>query len=535
MMSGSGAPPPRPGMAMMSAQQQQQLQLLQSPSSFGGEGRPLLSKQQKFLSERGIDSTGGGGMAGAMYGSGAAIHRMPHGGNGQQIWSSGQPPTPQQQHPRRPRGGGGPRGRHRKSHSSSEVFGNSTMRGGYGSIWSHNERDGGGEDDDDDENAGNRAPPAVQQTRSFDPRGEFMSLTGLGGRSPRSGGGGAGPPTSPMAGGSIGRKVYGGRPGPLGGPYAAGNNSMGSAPYMVQNSIGSQASVGSQRGGGNRIVWSPAINMSVRGDLNAIPSLGGSLGSGGTEALLLAQSSKRVKNESVRRKHMRQHSAQLYMENFKGVEQPRRCRDVVFLLLFAFHLFGIVYLGNLYAKEAFAARSVDEQKKHSTVTVYYRPLLYLSCVSGAFSVVLSSILLAMMSIFPKNFVQVALVVVITLSFVWGTIGIGLSPNNFVPITGIIALAFSVMYAFIVWDRIPFAAANLAAALSAIRSHPRTVLVAVILQFLTLLWCIYYCIVVIGVYDSIRVGKLQVSHNAAVALYVLLGTSFYWTYQVLSVR
>jgi hypothetical protein len=127
------------------------------------------------------------------------------------------------------------------------------------------------------------------------------------------------------------------------------------------------------------------------------------------------------------------------------------------------------------------------------------------------------------------------VVVITLSFVWGTIGIGLSPKNIVPITGIIALAFSVAYAFIVWDRIPFAATNLASALSAIRSHPGVVLLAVCVQMTTLLWCIYFCIVVVGIYDSIRLEKLQVTHQVAVTIYVLLGASFYWTYQVLSVR
>jgi hypothetical protein len=451
---------------------------------------------------------------------------------------------PNQRYPQQQRQHQKPRRGHRKSHSSSEIYPNHHQ--GYGSFWNIEEGDDGEEESPmlslrSSQQAS--SPSLLRQSKSFDRRGELLSLTGGlpgMGRSPRMGGGG-----SPSAsGGSAGRKAYGGTSGG-GSGYVVGNSigshsSVGSqhqrgipAHYVVQNSVGSQASVGSQRGGAHpRVAWSPVVNFATAGDPTAVSSLGGS--GGGAEAFLLSQQTKRYKSESVRRKHMRQHSAQLYMEEVKGVEQPRKCRDVVFLLLFAFHLLGIVYAGNMYASEAFKTHSELEQKKHSTVTVYYNSLLYLSCISGALSVVLSSLLLAAMSIFPKNFVQVALVVVITLSFVWGTIGIGLSPKNIVPITGIIALAFSVAYAFIVWDRIPFAATNLASALSAIRSHSGIVLLAVCVQMMTLLWCIYFCIVVVGVYDSIRLEKLSVSHQASVAIYLLLGASFYWTYQVLSV-
>lgn len=226
---------------------------------------------------------------------------------------------------------------------------------------------------------------------------------------------------------------------------------------------------------------------------------------------------------------MRQHSAQLFMEETKGIPQSSACRDVFFLLLFVFHLLFIVSLGNLYSKEAF--------QKHThagSVTVQYDNLLALSVMSGAFAIVVSSILLGVMALFAEYFVQVALCVVITLSFVWGTIGIGLSPRNVVPITGIIALALSVAYTFIVWDRIPFAAANLMAAFSAIRDYPSTILLAIIFQVIALGWSIYFCVVVIGVYDVIHEGKLEISHQWEVFIYVLLGTSFYWTFQVLLV-
>jgi len=260
------------------------------------------------------------------------------------------------------------------------------------------------------------------------------------------------------------------------------------------------------------------------------------MSSAGGEAVYLAQ--KRHKSESSRRKHIRQHSAQLYMEDIKGEPQPPACRDIFFLLLFVFHLFFIILLGNLYGGEALGGDSPTQMVRVSPgvkVTVYYNSLLFLAVVTGAFAVGVSTMILALMSMFAKYFVQVALCVIITLSFAWGTAGIGLSPKNVVPITGIIALALSVAYAFIVWDRIPFAAANLVAALSAIRRHPGTVVVALFFQVFALGWSIYYCIVFIGMYDAIREGKINASHQLEVFIYVLLGFSFYWTYQVLLVR
>ena len=48
-----------------------------------------------------------------------------------------------------------------------------------------------------------------------------------------------------------------------------------------------------------------------------------------------------------------------------------------------------------------------------------------------------------MTAFARRFVQVALMIVIALSFIWGTVGIGFSPKSFVPVTGIIFLALTV--------------------------------------------------------------------------------------------
>ena len=237
------------------------------------------------------------------------------------------------------------------------------------------------------------------------------------------------------------------------------------------------------------------------------------------------------KSESARKMQMRQHSAQLFMEDTKGVEQELKCRNVFFLLVFVFHLVFMGYLGQLFGHEALQFH----EDRADAVTIYYHNFIYISCLAGAFATIVSALLLGAMMLFARQFVQIALIVVITFSFVWGTVGIGVSPKTVVPVTGIIALGLAVAYTLIVWDRIPFAAANLLTALSGIRAFPGTILVALGFQLLTLAYSITFSIVVVGVYDEIQEHrKMEIPPRVAYVIYVLLGISFYWTYQVLEV-
>jgi hypothetical protein len=243
-------------------------------------------------------------------------------------------------------------------------------------------------------------------------------------------------------------------------------------------------------------------------------------------------SGRNIKTESLRKMHVRQHSAQLFMADIKGVEQPLACRNVFFLLLFVFHLLVLAYLGQIYGKDALKYHGDNPDQ----VTIIYSSLVYIACWSGLFAVLISALLLGAMTYFARHFVQIALFVVIALSFIWGTIGIGVSPQTVVPVTGVIALALAVAYTFIVWDRIPFAAANLVTALSGIRAFPGIVAVAFAFQAVTLVWSIGFSIVVFGVYDAIREpGKLEPSQRMTYVIYGLLAMSFIWTFHVLQVR
>lgn len=253
------------------------------------------------------------------------------------------------------------------------------------------------------------------------------------------------------------------------------------------------------------------------------------------------------RGESSRKRHMRQQSAQIFMEEIKGLEQPPACRDVIFLLLFLFHIVGIVFLGNTYGPMALNNNTAVE-KNHVTgtgsglveegtgeqVQLYYYNLVFIAGASGLFAIGLSTMALGLMTVIARRFVQVALFLAVTISFAWGTIGTGYSPKNVVPITGFIALALSVAYTFIVWDRIPFCSANLLTALSGIKANLSTLVVALIFQAASLGYCVYYTLVVVGVYDAIQEEELLLSPKMQTFVYIMLAVSFYWTYNVILV-
>jgi hypothetical protein len=239
-----------------------------------------------------------------------------------------------------------------------------------------------------------------------------------------------------------------------------------------------------------------------------------------------------------RKMHMRQQSAQIFMEPVKGVRQEAACRDVFFVLLFLLHLSGVGFLGSMYGHDAYIGEhyveSGDPEKDLEYLSFSYRNVIYVTGLCGLFGVAVSTLALVIMTMIVKRLVQVSLILTIALSFAWGTIGIGVSPQNVVPITGIIALMLSVGYTLIVWDRLPFAAANLQAGMSGVKANSGTVIIAFAFQGLSLWWTIYFVYVLMGVYNAVDRGELDVSGNMTIVMYVLLGISYYWTYQVLLV-
>ena len=68
---------------------------------------------------------------------------------------------------------------------------------------------------------------------------------------------------------------------------------------------------------------------------------------------------------------------------------------------------------------------------------------------------------------------------------------GPSPNRLVPASGLVVLVLTVGYVFVVWERLPFAAANLTTAVAGMRAHPQLLGVAFGCQVLALLTSVYF--------------------------------------------
>lgn len=90
------------------------------------------------------------------------------------------------------------------------------------------------------------------------------------------------------------------------------------------------------------------------------------------------------------------------------------------------------------------------------------------------------------------------------------------------IMGFLGFAFGFCYAYYVWDRIPFAAANLNTALVAVRSNLGTAVVAYFFLFLAFGWSVWWVIVS---------NAMMANYGGGVAFLFFL--SYYWTQQVLS--
>lgn len=276
------------------------------------------------------------------------------------------------------------------------------------------------------------------------------------------------------------------------------------------------------------------------------------------ESLLLARSQQQQQqqqrsNKKQSRTHMRQHSVNLYMKAYKGEQQPTRCRDVFFVMLFVLQLVGIAYVGYEFGPKAFvkSVSSVDGMDDDTTssssssstaateddtddIKLHYHNIVNMASICGVFAIIVSALALAFMMVMSRRLVYVALVLSIGVSFAWGTIGIGISPQSFVPITGIITLLLSVGYMFVVWERIPFASANLTTAVTGVRDNLGLVGIAFFFQFMALVCSIWYSFAYVGLHDAMNSAEYDTSDRAKIVVHVLFLVSYYWTFQVLRV-
>jgi len=203
--------------------------------------------------------------------------------------------------------------------------------------------------------------------------------------------------------------------------------------------------------------------------------------------------------------------------------------------------------GGMYTDDPFSTGSTHVTSSGSTISnwardvhVDYANAFQLSCITALYATSLSALFIGMMMILGKALIPTTLCLTIIICIAFATIGIALSPYNFIPIIGIIALALSVGYSIVVWDRIPFAATNLDTALCGVKCSADVLLVGLIMMLASLVWTITWTVAFIGIYDNFLdcVADDGFTYSATyigVCVYVGMFTSYLWTINVFMVR
>lgn len=156
----------------------------------------------------------------------------------------------------------------------------------------------------------------------------------------------------------------------------------------------------------------------------------------------------------------------------KGEEQPRGCRDAWAAILFYAQFISIAVVAGWLGVPAVTKQLDDSDQQASSNGGYnadYSGIMYLVMASSACAFVVSGISLGIMSCCPKFLIQLSLLTSLAValavcvwSFIYGSIIGG--------VFGAIFFLLSLCYAWAVWRRIPFAAANLQTGLTAVKKN-----------------------------------------------------------------
>uniref|UniRef100_A0A7S1CX49 Choline transporter-like protein n=1 Tax=Cyclophora tenuis TaxID=216820 RepID=A0A7S1CX49_CYCTE len=232
----------------------------------------------------------------------------------------------------------------------------------------------------------------------------------------------------------------------------------------------------------------------------------------------------------------------------RGEKQPSICRDWFFALLFYAHLATIITLAilwgipslrypNSFSKSpgnltATASSVANQQTTNGSFFGYFYLLLFL----GAGSLVVSSLVLAIMTRFSQVLIQISIIFNIFAS-IFLMVMFASSGNNGAVLAAFISFAIFSCYAFAVWDRIPFAAANLTTGVTAIRTNIGVAFVPVLMSLLAWVYIFFW---VVALYGTFMTSDQNCDQNdkhcnrkieeVIVAIYLV---ALFWTLQVIS--
>jgi hypothetical protein len=189
---------------------------------------------------------------------------------------------------------------------------------------------------------------------------------------------------------------------------------------------------------------------------------------------------------------------------------PKQFQDVIWALAFYAHLvIVIVFICIELSSGQVAASGASYQKVTSVVIA-----------TGVAGLGLTTLALSFMMRQAQVLVQIALIFSVITSLAIGVVGFTVG-QIWMGVIGLVSFAIGICYAYAVWHRIPFAAANLNTALMAVRMNMGLLVFAYGTTAVAFVWTILWFL---GVGGSLNNGNLP--------LLFALFVSYYWVHQVL---
>jgi Plasma-membrane choline transporter len=239
---------------------------------------------------------------------------------------------------------------------------------------------------------------------------------------------------------------------------------------------------------------------------------------------------------------------------YKGEAQPTRCNDVFFGILFYAHLAviawaTIAYLPQMYnmVSDEYSynseggggrllqdnnAQGESNSEEESNVSSLNQIYIYL-CVSGVAGVILCSLALSFMMVFAGALIKTALWFNIIVAGILAVLSL---LSGVIPMAIMFSFAFglSCYYTYVVWRRIPFAAANMTTAITAVRANIGVTLFAYFSLILTFLWSTWWSLSFLSTTFVVSgcnlEGACETEPNGLLVFAFLV--SYYWTAQVI---
>ncbi len=172
------------------------------------------------------------------------------------------------------------------------------------------------------------------------------------------------------------------------------------------------------------------------------------------------------------------------------------------------------------------------------IYVDYTNALQLSCITALYSTVLAALAIGMMMILSTAFIPTVLCVTIITCIVAGILIMALSPYTVMPVVALAALAISIAYSIVVWDRIPFATTNLHTALVGIKSSADILLAGFAMMIIAFCWTMTWMVAFLGIYDHyLDNADHELKNNitwVGLSVSFAMLISYVWTFNVIQV-